>query len=176
MGDGTSSDVKGLMQQLGVGRRRRQAILVSAAAVAVVLALLAYVVHREGLGTNLSPNELRNIAANRTTSPAASRTALDPLRRGVGSVAPASSAQETSPVPSSDVASRARGIDAAPARAASDGDNGRGGADEPPSAGAAPKHAVPADPVAAQPPTPSCSGPAFALGLCDADSSSTRRQ
>ena len=75
-------------------------------------------------------------------------------------------------------ASRARAIDAAAAKAPQDGDNRRGRvADEVPgAAGAAPERVPPVTPAPAGTPTPPCSGPAFALGLCDADSSSTRRQ
>jgi hypothetical protein len=173
-----SDPLAGIMrQQVNAARRRRQAILTSAALVAVALALLAYVVHQRGLDTWLSQSELRNIVANRTTSPAPPRPALDPLRGAAGSVAPKSSAQASAPAPSPDLASRARATDAAAAKAPPDGENARGRvADQVPgAAGGAREHALPVTPAPAATSAPPCSGPAFALGLCDADSSSTRR-
>ena len=172
-----SERLTGLMRhRLGAARRRRHAILASVALTAVAIALFAYVVEKQYWPTTLSPDQLRNIAAKRTTAPAPPETALEPLRRAVGAVAPASSAQAASPAPSPEVASRLRNIEAAPGTAPQDGADARGriGAGVPGIAEATPGHVVPAGSAAAKT-SPPCSGPAFALGLCDADSSSTPR-
>ena len=173
-----SDPLAGMMrQQVSAARRRRQAILASAAAVAVALALIAYVFYQQGFDASLSQNELRNIVANRAKTPASPAPSPDSLRRSAGSISPASSALSSAHPPSPELASRARAIDAAAAPAPEDGENARGKvADEVPgAAGAAPEQVLPATPASAGTPTPPCSGAAFALGLCDADSSSTRR-
>jgi len=161
---------------VGATRRRRQAILASVASVAVALALIAYVLYQQGFKASLSQNALREIVADRTKAPTSPAPGLDSLRRAAGSISPASSAESSVNPPSSDLPSRTRAIDAGAAKAPQDGDNGRGRvADEVPGAtGAAPERITPVTPAGT--PAPACSGPAFALGLCDADSSSTRRQ
>jgi len=165
-------------QEVSAARRRRQAILASVASVAAALALLAYVVGHQGLHTSLSPTEPHDIVGNQTPSLASPRTALDRMRRGVGSVAPDSSAQASTPTRSPDFASRARAIEAAAVKTPQDSAKAHDSiANEVPGAtDAAPEHAVPATPGTAETPTPGCSGPAFALGLCEGDSSSKRRQ
>jgi hypothetical protein len=164
--------------QVSALRRRRQAIVASTASVAVALALIAYVLYQHGFEASLSQNALRDIVANRTKTPASPAPGLDSLRRAAGSISPAASAESSAQPPSPEVASPARAFDAAAAKAPRDGDRGRGRvADEVPgAAGAAPEHALPVTPAPAATPPPPCSGPALALGLCDADSSSTRRQ
>ena len=157
-------------------RRRRQAILASAASVAVALALIAYGLYQQGFEASLSQNALPDVVANRTKTPASPTPGLDSLRRAAGSISPASSADSSVQPRSPDHPNRTRAIDAAAAKAPQDGDNERGSvADElPGAAGAAPERVTPVAP--AETPTPACSGPAFALGLCDASSPSTRRQ
>jgi type II secretory pathway predicted ATPase ExeA len=163
-------------RQVSAARRRRQAILASAAAVVVALVLIAYVLYTQGFQPRLSKNALREIVANRTKTPAAPAPSLDSLRRAAGSISPASSAE--SAAPSLGLASPARAIDAAASKAPQDADSARArGADKVPGvADAAPEHALPVTPAPAATPAPPCNGPAFALGLCDTDSSSIRRQ
>jgi hypothetical protein len=157
--------------------RRRLATLASAASVAVALALLAYVLFQQRFEPSLSRNAQRDIVANQAKIPAPPAPGADSLRRAAGSVSPASSAESSVPPPAPQPASRAVAVDAAPAKAPQNGDNLRGPvADQVPgAAGAAPERALPATPASAATPTPPCSGRAFALGLCDAESSSTRR-
>jgi type II secretory pathway predicted ATPase ExeA len=164
-------------RQVSVARRRRQTILASAASAAVALALLAYVVYRQGFEASLSQDALRDIVANRAKTPAPPAPGADSLRRAAGSVSPASADSSVHP-PSPQPAGGALAVDAAAAKAPQGGDNRRDPvADEVPgAAGAAPEQALPVTPAPAGTPTPPCSGPAFALGLCDAESSSTRRQ
>jgi len=148
-----------IREEVSASRRRRQAVLASVATVAVALALLAYLVDQEGS----HPDSSQNIVSNRTTSTISPPTGPDPLRRGVGSVAPESSVQASAAARSPDLASRARAIEAAAVKVPQDGDTGHGSV-----AGEVPD--------AAGTTTPRCSDPAFALGLCDAGSPSERRQ
>ena len=186
MTDGTSQEVAaarsdplaGVMRQsASAGRRRGHAILAIAMAAAVVLALLAYVFEQQGPNSSLTQKELRDIGANRTTT-ASRAPAVDPLRGAAGSVAPASSLQPSAPAPAPGLAGRGNVIEPPPLKSPQGGDSRSAGVvDEVPSAaGAAPKRVLPVTPAPPGTPTPSCSGSALALGLCDADSSSTRRQ
>jgi len=164
-------------QQVSAPRRRRQAILAIGVSVALALALTAYFMYPQGIEASLSRTELRDIVANRAKTPAPPAPGLDSLRRAAGSISPASSAESSAQPPSTEPASRALAIDAAAAKAAKDGIDTRGRvADEVSGAAAAAEHVLPLTPAPATAQTPPCSASAFALGLCDADSSSTRRQ
>ena len=168
----------GLVQQQSPARRRRKTILASVASVAVALAVTAYLVDRQSGPASLWPSTLRDLVAKRATPPPAS--ALDKVpSSATSSPAASSSSIPSAPSPSPELASPARerevteqqppqGGDAAPATAVGD---------VPRTADASPDRSSPAGSVPAGTPTPSCSGPAAALGLCDTErSSSTQRQ
>jgi hypothetical protein len=183
-GDGTSRGVEAvrsdpsvavMRQESGAARRRRQAILASVVSLAVALALLAYSLEQQGSQTSLS----QDIVGNQTKGPAPPRTAVDSMRQGVGSVVPESSVQASTPAPSPDLARRARAVESAVVMAPRGGQTARGSvADEAPgaaAAAAAPEQTVSSGSDATATPTTPCSGPALALGLCDADSASKGR-
>jgi type II secretory pathway predicted ATPase ExeA len=164
-------------RRVSAARRRRQAVLAGAASATVALALLAYVLYQQRFEASLSQNAVRDIVANGTRTSTTPTPGPDSLRRATGSISPASSAESSVHPPSPEPAGHALAVDAAAAKTPPDGDQRRGrAADEVPgAAGAAPERALPVTPAPAGTPPP-CSGPAFALGLCDADSSPTRRQ
>ena len=159
------------------GKRRRRAVLASAASVALALALLAYFVFQHGAAIDLSQRESGKVPATSTTAPVSPPTAVDSARRGVGSVAPDSSVQPAATDPQTGFTSGASSMNAAMVPTPQDGvARGSVGRPVPGEESALPEPAVPAGSAATASPTPACSGPAFALGLCDDDSPSTRRQ
>jgi hypothetical protein len=136
------------------GRRRRQAILASAVSLAAVLAVVAYVVNQQTSTTGRSQVELPHVIAKRTTAPAAPAPAVEPPSARAPSLPPtATSEMPPAHPPSPELASPAVIPDAAP---------DRGAASSP-------------APMQTSPPSP-CSAPASALGLCDAEQSSTTRR
>jgi len=165
-------------QQVSAPRRRRQAILAIGTSVALALALTAYFLYPHGIEASLSKSELRDIVANRAKTPPSPAPGLDSLRRAAGSISPASSAESSAQPPSPELADRARVSDAAAAKTPQAGASARGSVadDTPGAAGAAPEHVLPVTPASGGTPPSPCTGPAFALGLCDTDPSSTRRQ
>jgi type II secretory pathway predicted ATPase ExeA len=164
-------------RQASAARRRRQAILASAAAVGVALALSAYVLYREVFDPSLSQTTSHDIVANRMTTRGSPAPGVDTQRRAGGSISPASSGESSADPRSPDVPGRARAIDAAAAKTPQDGVDERGGvADAVPGAASTAPAPVPTGPAPTGTQTPPCDGPAFALGLCDAGSSSLRRQ
>ena len=150
----------GLVRRAGsAARSRRQAILAFAASVAVVLAVIAYVVDQQNSHTGLSQIELRDGIAKR------SPTAESPRRRPIARLAcraypTTSSAVQSARPPSTELLGPAPALDATPNsarrqhRARDDATGARARRASPENAAA-----VPAPP---QPPR-SCSGPAFVL-------------
>ena len=154
-------------------RRRRQAIMAGVAFVAVAAATIIYVVDQRRSQTGLSKIELPDVVAKRTAAPPSAGPARDLTASSTSSLP----AGASSPEPSSPPASIRSDLK----RATESGDRVNSQiqptAKEPDAA-----EALPALPSAVNPAppdsrsAPSCSDPASALGLCDAEiSSSTRR-
>jgi len=155
-----NAPLAGLVHQAeSAPRRRRQAIVAGVVSVAVAAAMIVYVVDQRRFQTSLSKIELPDVVTKRAAAPTSTGPALDlaapsapPLAAG------ASSPKATSPPPSPE-------LENSPVR--NDIEKGTEWRD-PTAANPAPSGSRT---------VPSCSDSASALGLCDAEiSSSTRRQ
>ena len=192
MSDGTPQDdsvapsetindrLAGLMQQPeSPARRRRKTILASVASVAVALAVIAYMLDRHGSRASLSQGTLRDVVGKQVPVPPPA-TALDRIPSSATSLPAASSPPVPSASsPSPQLASPAPVPDTAKGKASQDSYATQDAAagQMPGITAAAPETRGPAGSVpAASPMPPSCSGPASALGLCDAERSSSKRE
>jgi hypothetical protein len=139
--------------------RRRQAIVAGVVSVAVAAAMIVYVVDQRRFQSSLSKIELPDVAAKRAAAPTSTGPALDLAAPSASPLAAgASSPKATSPPPSPE-------LENSPVR--NDIEKGTEWRD-PTAANPAPSGSRT---------VPSCSDSASALGLCDAEiSSSTRRQ
>jgi len=178
--EATNARLAGLIQQPeSPARRRRKTILASVASVAVALAVIAYMVDRPGSRARLSQGTLRDVVGKQVPVPSPA-TALDRIPSSATSLPAASSPPVPSASsPSPQLASPAPVPDTAKGKASQDSYATQDAAagQMPGISAAAPETRGPAGSVpAASPLPPSCSGPASALGLCDAERSSSKRE
>jgi len=185
MSDGTPQDgdlarrepinarLAGLVRRQEPPRRRRKMVLASVTLVAVALAVLAYVADRRSSSAGFSESALRDVAALRSN--ASSGFARDPMPSdAASSPAPSTSALPES-LPSPRLASPAPDGDGAEGNASHDSSASRDkAAERVPATAAAPERPGPAESAPAATPVPSCSAPAAALGLCEAERSSSK--
>ena len=171
----------GLMARAGsAARGRRQAIVACAASVAVVVVVIAYVVDQQTVQADPSRIEVRDVVAKRSPPGEPPAPAIAPTPTPPAAIARATaSAVPTARLPSPELSRPTADLDArrTGATEGSDGAPGNAAGKPPQTVPATPESAAPGRPAAELPAPRSCSGPAFVLGLCDPETStSTRRK
>jgi len=175
-GEPINAQLAGLVQgEESRPRRSRVTILATAASIAVALAAIAYIVERQNPDATVAEKTLREVVSTRAVTAGSPAPAFEATPSAAASPGPAASSSLSSPLGGAASGEARRENKTAPDRDVVQ--NAAAGQQPETAATSSEADLAPTPAEAAPPVSPSCSGPASALGLCDTERSSpTRRQ